>query len=155
MRQWLLVRSYLFNLLGQGTFGILSEPAPVDGRRRLDRSFVIVEDPWNQNKTNVSCIPEGIYKVRWGTFPKRGPCLYVCDRHDPPGDIDVEGRLAIQFHVGNTIADTQGCLLPNLRFEIVANTPRGVESGKAVELLEAAVERGEEIELVITHYHPN
>lgn len=145
MRRWVLERSYLFGLLGQGTFGILAEPVAVPGARCLDRPFVVIERPWLHNQEDVSCIPEGRYRVTWHTFPTHGPRLWI---HDVPG------RTAVMFHPGNWMADSKGCPLPNLRFGFEANAPRGYDSVKAVELIEAAVAPDEEIELLITHYLP-
>jgi len=61
-----------------------------------------MELPWYGNKKNISCIPEG---------------EYVCKKHDSAtfGDVyevcDVFGRSNILFHVGNSIEDTEGCIL--------------------------------------------
>lgn len=145
MRRWILERSYLFGLLGEATVGVLSEPVRTPGALYLPRSYVIIEDPWRQNRPHVSCIPEGTYYIEWGNFPKRGWCLYVDG---------VPGRTAIQIHVGNDTDDTEGCLLPNLAFSLEGERPHGVSSGQAVSQINASIRRDERVEFVVTHYHP-
>jgi len=63
----------------------------------------VAEPPWRDNRPSVSCVPEGIY---------------TCIRrysHKVDGDtfelVDVPGRENIIIHWGNTIEDTEGCLL--------------------------------------------
>ena len=145
MRRWLLTRTYLSPLANLATIGMLLEPVPVDGLKRLDRHFIIIEPPWKQNQENVSCIPEGTYNIAWRTFPSHGRRLWVRD---------TSPRTDVMLHAGNFQKDTLGCLLPNLRFGIANNQPRGYESQKALSLIEATVGPEEEIELIITHYHP-
>lgn len=62
----------------------------------------ILENPWLDNKKNVSCIPEGDYK---------------CEPHDGRySDTwrvnNVPGRSGIVIHIGNTESDTKGCIIP-------------------------------------------
>jgi hypothetical protein len=60
------------------------------------------EDPDNNNAKGISCIPAGIYKVikHDGTKYKNVWRL-----------LNVPGREAILIHNGNTIEDTEGCIL--------------------------------------------
>lgn len=69
-----------------------------------------LEPPSLQNKTNVSCIPEGVYCLRLRNSPivertskgefKKG--WEVCN---------VAGRTFIMIHVGNWVHNTDGCIL--------------------------------------------
>ena len=145
MRRWLLTRTYLSPLANLATIGILSEDVWLAGYSHLDRPFIIIEPLWHQNQENASCVPEGTYNLAWRTFPQHGRRLWVRD---------TSPRTDILFHAGNFQKDTHGCLLPNLRFGIANNQPRGYESQKALALIEATVAPEEEIELIITHYHP-
>ena len=76
-----------------GTFGVLS----------MDefRCFT-VERPWLNNKPSVSCIPRGIYTVKFGRFHRGGYNCYEL--------LDVPGRSLIKIHVGNTMDDVIGCI---------------------------------------------
>lgn len=65
-----------------------------------------LELPWVDNKKNISCIPEGLYKCISYESKKFGSCLLVKD---------VPGRLGILFHAGNTAKDTRGCILVGLK----------------------------------------
>lgn len=74
--------------------------------------FKTLELPDKGNEHNVSCIPEGVYEVHKISSPKRGKCFWV---------MDVPERDAILIHIGNYATgkkvDTQGCILPGVRFE--------------------------------------
>ena len=79
-----------------GTFGVLKwqrEPAPF---------AVSLEDPWRDNKRNVSCIPAGKYQCKRFSSPTHGPTFIV---------MDVPDRTFILLHRGNTHINTQGCIL--------------------------------------------
>ena len=52
---------------------------------------------WYDNKPSQSCIPQGRYRVR-----KNERNIWEVQ--------DVPGRSAIQFHVGNSHYDTEGCI---------------------------------------------
>ncbi len=61
-----------------------------------------IERPWLDNKHDVSCIPVG---------------EYACIPHDSPQHPDcweitgVPDRSAILIHTGNSMADTEGCVI--------------------------------------------
>ena len=64
-----------------------------------------LELPWRSNDKNVSCIPEGSYSVIKANSPRYGECFYFRD---------VPARSGILIHVGNSVADTRGCILVGL-----------------------------------------
>ena len=68
-----------------------------------------MELPWNDNKTNSSCIPPGEYIVRY--LPKSYSGRY----RDVYAVSNVTSRTGILFHSGNTTKDTRGCILPGLK----------------------------------------
>lgn len=68
----------------------------------LDGWCYTLEDPWNDNRVGVSCIPEGWYLIRRDTFRGQYPNFRVDG---------VVGRTAIEMHAGNTAKDTKGCIL--------------------------------------------
>lgn len=61
-----------------------------------------LELPWKENQQNISCIPEGQYKAFKRVSPKNGNVYEL---------VNVRGRSYIQGHIGNSIADTLGCIL--------------------------------------------
>lgn len=69
--------------------------------------FVTLEESWRDNERMVSCIPQGRYKIQLHRSPKFGVCYKV---------LDVPERSDILIHVGNTAADTTGCILLGQRF---------------------------------------
>jgi len=65
-----------------------------------------LENPWIDNQRNISCIPEGQYKVRL-RLPRESATrdyLHLLVQ-------DVPNRSYILFHRGNTAKDTSGCIL--------------------------------------------
>lgn len=84
----------------QGTFGVLS----MDGIPLA----VTCEDPWNDNQTGISCIPDGEYLC----VPHNG--VHFQNVWELEG---VPGRSAILIHSGNTIKDTRGCILVGKSFD--------------------------------------
>jgi hypothetical protein len=74
---------------------------------------VTCEDPWNENKRNISCIPAGVYKVEKRISPKYKHHWHV---------LDVPNRSLILIHQGNTIKDTEGCILVG---EVLASSQIG------------------------------
>ncbi|HCY83424.1 MAG TPA: hypothetical protein DHV22_18475, partial [Xanthomarina gelatinilytica] len=59
-----------------------------------------IELPWNDNKRNISCIPEGVYKVE-PRFSKRFKHHLILK--------DVKGRSFILFHPANdALKELQG-----------------------------------------------
>jgi hypothetical protein len=78
--------------------------SPISGRLLMgDSSVFTLELPWLDNQTNLSCIPEGVYKtvLAWSNrYQKIMPRL-----------LNVPDRDGILVHAGNTIHDTHGCIL--------------------------------------------
>ena len=96
---------------GRGTFGVL---------RHGQVPFVLtLERPWEDNKQSVSCIPAGRYQCRKIRSPKFGDTYEVCD---------VPERSHVLFHKGNTIDDTQGCILVGEEFSGTWEKPMLVSS---------------------------
>lgn len=61
-----------------------------------------LELPWLDNQRQISCIPEGYYKVVRRTSPRFGEHFHI---------LDVPNRSFILIHHGNYTRDIQGCLL--------------------------------------------
>jgi hypothetical protein len=61
-----------------------------------------LELPWKDNQRVISCIPIGEYKCTWHQSPRFGWTYLVNG---------VPDRSAILFHAGNTVGDTDGCIL--------------------------------------------
>ncbi|MBD3630528.1 DUF5675 family protein [Cyclobacterium sp.] len=84
--------------------------SPNDTRGRLfvlDENGAIVffcftlELPWKDNQQNISCIPEGRYKVKKRSSQKYGNHLHI---------LDVPGRSWILIHEANFVSQLRGCI---------------------------------------------
>ena len=80
----------------------------LNGERMCDT----LENPWKDNQRNISCIPEGNYKVRLRLPRESASRDYIHLLLE-----DVENRSYILFHRGNTAKDTRGCILVGLGSE--------------------------------------
>jgi len=70
--------------------------------------FYTLEQNWENNNRNVSCIPGDEYSM----------VLYYSERHGRTYKImGVPMRDGIIFHSGNTSKDTKGCVLLGLRYD--------------------------------------
>ena len=72
------------------------------------KKFFVLEPPWRNNRRNESCIPDGEYIVE---LDSTGRWKYA-------RVLDVPERTAIEFHPGNTVKNTQGCLMPGYMFNM-------------------------------------
>ena len=77
----------------------------LNGERMCDT----LENPWKDNQRNISCIPEGEYKVRLRLARESASRDYLHLLVQ-----DVPNRDWILFHRGNTAKDTSGCILVGL-----------------------------------------
>lgn len=85
-----------------GTFGILL----INGRPY----YTTLEPPWKNNQTNISCIPPGTYNATKMFSKHFQKTLFVLQ--------DVPDRDMIEFHIGNSIIDTHGCILLGMKFSL-------------------------------------
>tara|TARA_R110001583_G_scaffold22800_10_gene85133 strand:+ start:305 stop:739 length:435 start_codon:yes stop_codon:yes gene_type:complete len=80
----------------------------LNGERMCDT----LENPWKDNQRNISCIPEGEYKVRLRLARESATRDYLHLLVQ-----DVPNRDWILFHRGNSAKDTSGCILVGLNSE--------------------------------------
>jgi hypothetical protein len=97
----------------RGTFGAL---------RYVDIPFALtLEKPWQNNEQHKSCIPAGIYECQRVRSPKFGWTFEVTG---------VPNRSHILFHRGNTVYDTEGCILIGEEFSGTWDKPMIVGSDR-------------------------
>jgi len=71
-----------------------------------------LENPYLDNQRNISCIPEGKYKVRLRTARESATKEYLHLLVQ-----DVPDRSLVLFHTGNSAKDTRGCILVGIGTE--------------------------------------
>lgn len=64
-----------------------------------------LELPWHDNKRRISCIPDGVYKVKKHYSPKFGRCFWLQD---------VPNRSEILIHPANYTRELLGCIAVGL-----------------------------------------
>lgn len=72
-----------------------------------------LERPWLDNLPRISCIPVGTYecKIRTSSKTDGAPTLEV---------LGVPNRVGVLFHWGNTIGDSEGCILTGSKIGAVS-----------------------------------
>jgi len=106
------------------------------GRLILDGKVLCVtlEEPWLGNKSKISCIPAGTYTANKYSGTKFKDVWHV---------EEVPGRSFILIHAGNTIEDTEGCILVGTRH----NSVGVVESKKALDYLRTVLSKSFTLEV--------
>lgn len=90
-----------FAYLPSGTYGKMTFPN--------GESFYTVEQPWNDNKTDESCIPDGVYRLGMRESPvvKRSSGGEFTEGWEV---LDVPERDYIMLHPGNWPMNFKGCI---------------------------------------------
>lgn len=88
--------------------------------------FHILEPPWRDNKTNVSCIPPGQYRCQ---FLKRSASGKYRNVYHV---LQVRDRSGILIHQGNLVEHTWGCLIIGTRRGNLAGKPAVLNSVTAL-----------------------
>lgn len=102
--------------------------------------ILTLEEAYRANERNISCIPDGKYKVKRVRSARFGITFEVQD---------VPERSGILFHSGNTVADTEGCILVGQRYGTLAGKPAILNSSKAFELFLKLMNGITEAELIV------
>ncbi len=92
-----------------------------------------LELPWRENKRNSSCIPIGIYQCDLVKNDKFKEVYQISN---------VENRSGILIHPGNTISDSQGCILLGKEFGEINGKPAVLKSVLAFQRLKEIVGEG-------------
>lgn len=106
-------------------------------------SLHTLEQEWNNNATDNSCIPKGEYQVILHDSPTHGECLLV---------LGTDPRADILFHVGNYYFNSKGCILVGLYHSDINSDGNldVVNSGKAFGILMDVCRKADEILLSIS-----
>lgn len=105
-------------------------PTGTNGEIRIEGRYIChtIELPWRDNRRNVSCIPEGCYRLVLYRSRKFGDCLLVKG---------VPGRHGILIHPANHAAtELRGCVAPVTK---LTGEGKGLYSRIALERLEREV----------------
>lgn len=120
----------------RGTFGVL--------RHGQIPFAVTLEEPWRDNERLISCIPVGSYLCERVQSPKFGNTFEVKG---------VQDRSHILFHKGNTLDDTQGCILVAEEFSGTFDHPMIVSSERGFKEFLSLLDGRHNFTLVVTEAH--
>jgi hypothetical protein len=87
--------------------------------------FWTIENPWQDNEPDVSCIPEGSYAMERYQSPSHGANTWQL--------VDVPNRTYIQLHVANYASDVLGCI--GLGIGVMSNLVGVSNSRNAIDML--------------------
>lgn len=121
-----MIELYLTRTLAleEATFGVL-----FSGRQPV---CVTLELPWNDNRTDESCIPVGAYRV----------VPYSSERYPNVWHVlDVPGRTHILIHSGNYPSNTNGCIIPGSQYGLGDNALAVSSSGAAMQKIRQIVKQ--------------
>lgn len=86
--------------------------------------MLTLELPDRGNAADISCIPEGTYKIQRYFSKTLNYVLFTV--------LGVQGRSGIHFHIGNMAKEIRGCVLVGQRYSYVADkVPSLLNSQKA------------------------
>ena len=125
MKRYVLERVYLKN----GTLGIFD---------RNGLNIKTLELPDLSNYQNISCIPEGVYKVKKGVNTKGKNVFHV---------FNVPNRSGIQIHVANYTNQIKGCIAVGLKNGVKSNKCFTSDSAKAFNLMHSQLPDSFELEI--------
>lgn len=81
----------------------------------LSHEFETVEQDWENNQPNISCVPNGEYKLTFHMSPHHGEC-YILENKDlgigkNKGDA---ARFGCLVHIANRASELEGCIGPGM-----------------------------------------
>lgn len=119
----------------QGTFGVLHDAKGYP-------LCLTLEEPWKDNQQKISCIPVGVYRC----VTHNGSKFKNVWRLE-----NVKDREAVLIHAGNTLDDTEGCILVGARFGMVNGKRAVLDSKNTLNQLRGLLP--EEFDLDITDFY--
>ena len=118
-------------------------------------NIVTIEQPWKQNKSFESCVPEGEYHVIRDVRPSRGRTFCLINEELNVAKYPTPGmRDSILIHVGNFVEDIQGCIAPGKKIAPIGSELAVWSSRDAWRTLDRYVGEREEFKLIIRQYRP-
>ena len=104
------------------------------GKINIDNhTFFTIESLWENNKVNVSCIPEGEYRIYPHQSPKFGNTYILFGGSVGYSVSDTVTRTHCLIHTGNYVQDVNGCIVLGLKLEF-HSVPMVTQSKVAIEL---------------------
>lgn len=90
-----------------------------------------IELPWVDNGPFISCIPTGVYRLKYTHSPSFKKYTYEL--------LSVPKRTGIRIHSANIVSQLSGCIAPCTCFKHVYNKAFGYNSSDAVKKVEGLI----------------
>jgi len=91
----------------------------------IEPEIVTLEPPWRDNRQNISCIPAGDYVAKRTLARTTTGGLFIPETFEVS---PVNHRGGILFHIGNSVKDTNGCILLGASFGYLDEVPAILQS---------------------------
>jgi len=102
-----------------------------------------LENPWKNNKRDISCIPAGNYNCKRYQAPSHGNTFRI---------MNVSNRGCILFHKGNRDENTLGCILVGEKYGVLGGEPAILASGDGFTEMMEKLKDVDEFTLTIKNY---
>lgn len=130
-----------------GTFGTLHVG---------DKEFCTVEQDWEGNQPNISCVPNGTYVLEAHESPNHGRTYILSNPELNVGKYKGESRrFGCLIHKANLASELRGCIAPGLAYGFYKGAWSVSSSGAALSILLEMLASANQHELVITSAFPS
>ena len=119
--------------------------------------FETVEQDWENNQPNISCIPNGEYTLTFHNSPNHGECFILENKELGIGKYEGDAeRFGCLVHIANLASQLEGCIAPGLFRSLYKGRWSVSSSGKAMDKLFEILGKDPEVEhrLIISSEFP-
>ena len=120
--------------------------------------FETVEQDWENNLPNISCVPNGEYKLTFHISPHHGECYILENKELGIGKNKGDAkRFGCLLHIANLASQLEGCIAPGLYRSYYKGQWSVASSGTAMDRIFEILGKDPEVEhrLIISKNFPS